>query len=57
LSFGRLRAGDVLAIAHLRYRVEEVRAEPASRVERSSTPDDGRISLGDPPDTALHDGR
>ena len=57
VSFGRLRAGDVLAIAHLRYRVEEVRAEPASRAERSSTPDDGSISLGDPPGTALHDGR
>ena len=57
VSSGRLRIGDVLAIAHLRYRVEEVRAEPASRAERSSTPDDGRISLGDPPATALYDQR
>jgi pSer/pThr/pTyr-binding forkhead associated (FHA) protein len=30
VSSGRLRIGDVLAIAHLRYRVQEVGAEPAS---------------------------
>ena len=53
VSSGRLRAGDALAIASLRYRVEEVRAEPASRAERPGTPDDGCISLGDPPGTAL----
>src|SRR5215831_15672568 len=28
VSSGRVRPGDVLAIAHRRYRVEEVRAEP-----------------------------
>jgi pSer/pThr/pTyr-binding forkhead associated (FHA) protein len=49
---GSLRTGDVLAIAHHRYRVEEVRAEPTSWAERPSTPDDIRISLGDPPGTA-----
>ena len=54
-SSGRLRPGDVLAIAHHRYRVEEVRAEPANGADRPSTPDDVRISLGDPPGTALFD--
>jgi predicted component of type VI protein secretion system len=54
-SSGRLRRGDVLAIAHHRYRVEEVRAEPASWADRPGTPDDGRISLGDTPGTALID--
>ena len=52
---GRLRIGEVLAIAHHRYRVEEVRAEPANGADRPSTPDDVRISLGDPPGTALFD--
>jgi predicted component of type VI protein secretion system len=55
VSSGRLRIGDVLAIAHLRYRVEEVRAELAGWADRPSTPDDGRISSGDPPGTALFD--
>ena len=55
VSSGRLRIGDVLAIAHHRYRVEEVRAEPASLADRPGTPDDGRISLGDTPGTALID--
>jgi pSer/pThr/pTyr-binding forkhead associated (FHA) protein len=45
---GRLRVGDVLAIAHYRCRVEEVRGEPASRAGRPITPDDGLLSLGDP---------
>jgi hypothetical protein len=35
--------------------VEEVRAEPASWADRPSTPDDGLLSLGDTPGTALHD--
>jgi pSer/pThr/pTyr-binding forkhead associated (FHA) protein len=52
VSSGRLRIGDVLEIANLRYRVEEVRAEPARWPDRPSTPDDGRISLGGPPGTA-----
>jgi predicted component of type VI protein secretion system len=52
-SSGRLRCGDVLAIAHLRYRVEEVRAEPASWADRPSTPNDGLLSLADPPGTAM----
>ena len=55
VSLGRLRAGDVLAIAHLRYRVEEVRAAPASWADRPSAPDDGLLPLGDTPGTALHD--
>jgi pSer/pThr/pTyr-binding forkhead associated (FHA) protein len=50
---GRLRAGDVLAIAHHCYRVEEVRAEPASRADRPNKSDDVRLSLADPPGTAL----
>ena len=52
VSSGRLRIGDVLEIANLRYRVEEVRAEPARWPDRPSTPDDGRIGLDDPPGTA-----
>jgi predicted component of type VI protein secretion system len=55
VSSGRLRTGDVLAIAHHRYRVEEVRAEHASWADRPGTPDDGLLSLGDPPGTALID--
>ena len=54
-SSGRVRPGDVLAIAHLRYRVQEVRAEPASRADRPRTPDDGLLSLGETPGTALID--
>ena len=53
VSSGRVRIGDVLAIAHHRYRVEEVRAEPASWADRPGTPGDGRISVDDPPGTAL----
>jgi pSer/pThr/pTyr-binding forkhead associated (FHA) protein len=41
VSFGRLRIGDVVAIAHLRYRVQEVRPELASRADRPSATDDG----------------
>ena len=52
---GSLRTGDVLAIAHHRYRVQEVRAEPVSGADRAGTPDDGLLPLGDPPGTALHD--
>jgi pSer/pThr/pTyr-binding forkhead associated (FHA) protein len=50
---GRLRIGEVLAIAHVRYRVEEVSAEPAGRADRAGTPDNGLLSLADPPGTAL----
>src|SRR5262249_44815466 len=52
-SSGRLRNCGVLAVAHLRHRVEEVRAEPASSAVRPSTPDDDLLSLADPPGTAL----
>jgi pSer/pThr/pTyr-binding forkhead associated (FHA) protein len=55
VSSGRLRPGDVLAIAHVRYRVEEVPAEPASQADVPETPDVGRVPLGDPPGTALFD--
>jgi hypothetical protein len=48
-----VRTGDVLAIAHHRYRVKEVRAEPASRADRAGMPDDGCVSPDDPPGTAL----
>jgi pSer/pThr/pTyr-binding forkhead associated (FHA) protein len=57
ISSGQVRPGDVLAIAHLRYRVEEVPAEPVSRADRPDTPGNGRISLGDTPGTALFDER
>ena len=55
VSSGRLRIGNVLAIAHLRYRVEDVPAEPASCADRPSAADNGRTTLGDPPATALYD--
>ena len=55
VSSGRLRTGDVLAIAHLRYRVEEVRAERTSRADLPITPDDGCFSHNDPPATARHE--
>jgi hypothetical protein len=55
VSCGRLRAGDILAIAHLRYRVEQVRAELANWADRPGAPDDGRVPLGDPPDIAQYD--
>jgi pSer/pThr/pTyr-binding forkhead associated (FHA) protein len=41
VSSARLRIGDVLAIAHLHYRVEEVRAELTSRAGHLSTTSDG----------------
>jgi pSer/pThr/pTyr-binding forkhead associated (FHA) protein len=50
---GRVRTGELLAIAHHRYRVEEVRTEPASGADRAGTPDDGCFSPDDPPGTAL----
>jgi hypothetical protein len=53
VSSGRVRIGDVLAIAHLCYRVEEINEEPACRANRPSTHDDGRISLGDLPGRGL----
>jgi pSer/pThr/pTyr-binding forkhead associated (FHA) protein len=43
----RLQIGEVLAIAHVRFRVEEVRAEPAGRAERAGTPDAGHVASGD----------
>jgi pSer/pThr/pTyr-binding forkhead associated (FHA) protein len=55
VSSGRLRPGEVLAIAHLRYRVEEVRAETASCADRPMMPHDALLSLDDPPGTALVD--
>jgi pSer/pThr/pTyr-binding forkhead associated (FHA) protein len=57
VSSGRVRPGGVLAIADLRYRVEEFRAELASRADRPNTPDDGLLSLADPPGTALFEER
>jgi pSer/pThr/pTyr-binding forkhead associated (FHA) protein len=48
VSSGRVRHGDVLAIAHLRYRVEEVQAEPASPADCPGTPGDSRICVDDP---------
>jgi pSer/pThr/pTyr-binding forkhead associated (FHA) protein len=55
-EWGWLHPGDVLAIVHLRYRVEEVRAA-ASGADRPSAPDEVRVALGDPPGTALYDER
>jgi pSer/pThr/pTyr-binding forkhead associated (FHA) protein len=55
ISSGRLRNGDVLAIAHLRYRVEEVRAELTSPADGPITPDDRFFSHNDPQETARHE--
>jgi pSer/pThr/pTyr-binding forkhead associated (FHA) protein len=38
---GRLRTGDVLAIANLAYRLEQVRAETSSCADRPSAPGNG----------------
>jgi pSer/pThr/pTyr-binding forkhead associated (FHA) protein len=56
VSSGRLRAGGVLTIAHLRFRVEEVPAEPAARVDRPSTPENGRVSPCEPHGQPQHNG-
>jgi predicted component of type VI protein secretion system len=52
VSSGRLRTGDVLAIADLRYRVEEAPAALTSRADLPITPDDGCLSHNDPRGTA-----
>jgi pSer/pThr/pTyr-binding forkhead associated (FHA) protein len=49
---GRLRLGDVLAIAHVRYRVEEVPAETAIRAEHPDAHGDDLLTLSNPPGTA-----
>jgi pSer/pThr/pTyr-binding forkhead associated (FHA) protein len=54
ISFSRLRVDEVLAIAHLRYRVEEVSAQTMGRVGNPSAPDDGCVSNVDPYGTALY---
>jgi pSer/pThr/pTyr-binding forkhead associated (FHA) protein len=50
---GRLRPGDVLAIAHLRFTVEETPPEQENRAHRPNTPEAGRVAPGDTPGMAL----
>ena len=54
---GRLRPGDVLAIAHHRYRVEEVRPGAMRARDRASKHADGRVCPDDLRGTSLFDER
>jgi pSer/pThr/pTyr-binding forkhead associated (FHA) protein len=51
---GRLRPGDILSIAHIRYRLEEGQADWSMADPRSRLEED-RLFLAGPPGTALHD--
>ena len=52
---GRLRPGDVLGIAHIRYRLEAAEADRASTADSSGRREENTISLAGPHDTALYD--
>ena len=52
---GRLRPGDELAIANLRYRLEPGPANRASTADSRSGPRADGASLADPPGTSLFD--
>jgi pSer/pThr/pTyr-binding forkhead associated (FHA) protein len=45
---GRLRPGDVLAIAHIRYRLEEGQGDRPCRAELSSRSEERNIASTDP---------
>jgi pSer/pThr/pTyr-binding forkhead associated (FHA) protein len=52
---GRVRPGDVLAIAHIHYRLEEGQTDRVSTADSPGHLEEGSISLADPPGTALAD--
>jgi pSer/pThr/pTyr-binding forkhead associated (FHA) protein len=55
VTSGRIRCGDVLSIAHIRYRIEEGQADRAHTADAPDRLDDQIISLADTHGTALCD--
>ena len=53
VTSGRLRPGDVLAIAHISYRLEEGQADQSCRAEPPSGPEGGGIAPADSPGISL----
>ena len=52
---GRLRPGDVLGIAHIRYRLEKAQPDRPSTADSQGRLEEHGLSLVDPDDTALHE--
>jgi pSer/pThr/pTyr-binding forkhead associated (FHA) protein len=52
---GRVRPGDVLAIAHVRYQLEEDQADRENRADSRVRLEEGSFLLADPHGTALCD--
>jgi pSer/pThr/pTyr-binding forkhead associated (FHA) protein len=52
---GRVRPGDVLAIAHIRYRLEEAQGDRESGTDSPGQLDQGSASVADPRGTSLFD--
>jgi predicted component of type VI protein secretion system len=52
---GRVRSGDVLAIAHIHYRLEEGQADPLCPAEFPSRPECGGIAPADSPGRSLEE--
>ena len=55
ISSGRLSSGDVLSLAHLRFRIQEGEEDQARIAGSSSALDDHIVSLADTHGTALCD--
>ena len=53
VNSGRLRSGDVLAIAHICYRLEESQADPLCTAEHPSRSEEGNIIPTGPPGSSL----
>jgi pSer/pThr/pTyr-binding forkhead associated (FHA) protein len=54
---GRVRPGDVLAIAHIRYQLEEAQGDRASGADSPGQLDQGSASVVDPHSTSRLDER
>jgi pSer/pThr/pTyr-binding forkhead associated (FHA) protein len=55
VTSGRLTSGDVLSLAHLRFRIQEGEADQARKADSSSGLEDHIVSLADTQGTALCD--
>jgi pSer/pThr/pTyr-binding forkhead associated (FHA) protein len=55
VTAGRVRRGDVISIAHIRYRIGESRASEAGTIDSPKSHEDNNIILTDSHDTALCD--
>jgi pSer/pThr/pTyr-binding forkhead associated (FHA) protein len=55
ITSGRIRRGDVLSIAHIRYRIQEGQAEKTHTADPPNRLEDQIISLADSDGTALCD--